>query len=121
MAKAHKLLAAGTATLIAEPALAFAHQGGLGIIVGLAVGAVAWGVADDLEQRTGGQLPLPASRARKHKRAARDGQPSPAYRLLVGKSQRETAPATDEEEAEEETVFVEEDENLAPQDVLELG
>src|ERR1700694_4466196 len=97
--KAHKLLAAGTATLIAEPALAFAHQGGLGIIVGLAVGAVVWGVADDLEQRARG-----------------DATPNPAYRLLVGKSQREADPTTDEEEAEDETAFVGEDKDLALQD-----
>ena len=36
-----KLAIAGAATLIAEPALALAHQGSLGVIVGLAAGAVA--------------------------------------------------------------------------------
>jgi FtsK/SpoIIIE family len=104
MAKAHKLLAAGTATIIAEPMLALAHQGGLGIIVGLAIGAVAWGVADDVEQRTSKSLSLPASRARQSekKRTAQEGRLNPAYRLLVGKSVRE--------EAEDETVLIDEDE-----------
>ena len=57
--KAHKLLGAGAATLIVEPALAMAHQGGLGIILGLVAGAVAYGIVDEVEQRTGGQLTLP--------------------------------------------------------------
>src|SRR5260370_42013846 len=107
MAKAHKWLAAGTATVIAEPVLALAHQGGLGVIVGLALGAAAWGVADDIEQRTGRQFPLPTSRARQpeNKRAAQaGGTPNPAYRLLVGKPVRE--------EAEDDTVLIDEDEAL---------
>src|SRR5260370_11043523 len=101
--KAHKFLAAGTATLIAEPALAIAHQGGIGVIVGLAVGAAAYALIDDVEMMTGKSLTLPvrpgsAAAATPNTR----GKSSLAHRLLVGKSVREEANATDDIEPEEE-------------------
>lgn len=83
-----KLLAAGTAALIAEPVLALAHMGGVGVIVGLAVGAAAYVAVEDVERVTGRELPLPAPR---NERAdAENGTPrhSFAYRLLNGKSMR---------------------------------
>jgi hypothetical protein len=117
--KAHKFLAAGTATLIAEPALAMAHQGGIGVIVGLAVGAAAYALIDDVEMVTGKSLALPARR-----RSAPDatpntrGKPSLAHRLLVGKSEREEegrAPAELEEVADED------EESIDMEELLELG
>jgi hypothetical protein len=128
--KTHKLMAAGTATLIAEPALAFAHQGGLGVIVGLVAGAVAYGILDDVEQRTSGRhLAQPAEGLRQGERqqAARagTGKSNPAYRLLVGKSARSAeagAPTTDEEA---DTVFIDGDEEDEAEgllaETLELG
>src|ERR1700719_1394845 len=93
--KTHKLLAAGSATLIAEPALAFAHQGGLGVILGLAAGAVAWGIVDDLEKRKESQEPLLASSSGEHTALVQqqdlhlDKAKHGLYRLFVGKSVRE--------------------------------
>jgi Helicase HerA, central domain len=126
--KAHKLMGAGAATLIAEPALAMAHQGGLGIIVGLVIGAVAYGIVDEVEQR-GGQLALPVLNqplATEKAQRGSDGKSKPnlAHRLLVGKSVREAEAATADDEAD--TVLIDEDEDLegdeerAP-DTLELG
>ncbi len=84
----HKWLAAGTTALIAEPALAMAHQGGIGVIVGLAAGAAAYALIDDIEMKTGKTFALPVpERKRDRPRAA--GKPSPLYRLFVGKSVRE--------------------------------
>src|SRR5260370_22728277 len=123
--KGHKLLAAGTATLIAEPAFALAHQGTVGVILGLAAGAAAYALVTDVEQMTGRSLALPARKRRETKpvRSRPSGKLHFAHRLLVGKSVREAeaAEAATDEEAEDETVFVEEDEDLAPQDLLELG
>ncbi len=81
-----KLAIAGAATLVAEPALALAHTGGLGVIVGFAAGAVAYWVVDEIEQATGKEVPLPAGPAAK--RAREPGQPSLFYRMLNGKSVR---------------------------------
>src|SRR5260370_36697014 len=105
--KAHKFLAAGTATLIAEPALAIAHQGGIGVIVGLAVGAAAYALIDDVEMVTGKSLALPVSRRSVPRSEPRtQGKPSLAHRFLVGKSVREETDDRDivlvEEEEEEE-------------------
>src|SRR5260370_30896494 len=99
--KGHTWRAASTATLIAEPVVAFAHQGGVGVILGLAAGAAAYALIDDVEQVTGKSLALPARR----RRAARSesntrGKSSLAYRLLVGKSIREEADAANDIEPE---------------------
>lgn len=116
--KAHKLMGAGAATLIAEPALAMAHQGGLGIIVGLVIGAVAYGIVDEVEQRTGGQLALPGrlQPLATEKAAHENGGKSKlnlAHRLLVGKSVREAEAA----EADDTAVVPEEElETTAPND-----
>jgi hypothetical protein len=116
--KTHKLIAAGSATLIAEPALAMAHQGGLGIIVGLVVGAVAYGILDEVEQRTDGQLALPVRpRSAAAANPKTQGKSSLGYRLLVGKSVREEegrAPTELEEVADEE-------ESIDLEELLELG
>jgi hypothetical protein len=84
----HKVIAAASTIGVAETALAMTHMGGIGVIVGLAVGAVAYCSVDDIERATGRKLPaLPA----------RSGAPTPGttnemslgYRLLHGKSTRE--------------------------------
>lgn len=78
----HKLIAAGTAMLIAEPALALAHTGGIGIIVGLAAGAIAYTAVDEIEQATGREFSLPA-RARSDQTHG-----SLLYRMVHGRSTR---------------------------------
>src|SRR5450759_1633399 len=117
--KAHKLLAAGTATLIAEPALAMAHQGGIGVIVGLAVGAAAYALIDDVEMVTGKSLALPVRRQSAAAATPNTREKSPLFhRLLVGKSVREEegiAPAELEEVADEDEEYIDLEE------LLELG
>jgi len=84
MANRHKLLAAGTAIAVSEPALALMHQGGLGVIAGLALGAVAYQAAGDIAVATGKEedSPLPTR--------ARDPRwPSVMRRMFTGKSIRE--------------------------------
>jgi hypothetical protein len=119
--KAHKLLGAGAATLIAEPALAMAHQGGLGIIVGLVIGAVAYGIVDEVEQRTGGQVALSVRNqplaTEKAERGSEGKSKLNLHRLLVGKSVREAEadidddthvvsdPTDSEEDQEEDAAF----------------
>ncbi len=102
--KGQKLLAAGTAALIAEPALALAHTGGVGAIVGLAVGAIAYVVVEDVERATGRELSLPTSKSSEWGQQGQDdAQPhkhSLAYRLFHGKSTRETIMPDDQGEAE---------------------
>jgi hypothetical protein len=127
--RGHKILAAGTTALIAEPVLALAHQGGIGVIAGLFLGAAAYVAIENIEDTTGKSLALPARAPRppreKSNRTA-SGTPSFAKRLLVGKSVREAAanvPADLEEEVDaepEDTYIPEEDEDVL-QDVLELG
>jgi hypothetical protein len=78
-----KLAAAGTAILVSESALALAHTGSLGVIVGLVLGVAAYASLDDVEQQVGMEDPsLPAPKAKE------PGQRSLAYRLLNGKSTR---------------------------------
>jgi hypothetical protein len=93
--KGHKWLAASTATLIAEPVLALAHQGGVGVILGLAAGAAAYALIDDVEQATGKSLALPARRRAARSESNTRGKSSLAHRLLVGKSYREEEEAGD--------------------------
>src|SRR5712691_11135261 len=109
--KAHKLMGAGAATLIAEPALAMAHQGGLGIIVGLVIGAVSYGIVDEVEQRTGGQLALPGrnqSLATEKAERRSDGKSklNLAHRLLVGKSIREAEAEASNDDTDDETTVI---------------
>src|SRR5690242_5797118 len=85
--RGQKMVAAGSVALIAEPALALAHQGGLGVILGLAAGAVAYCAVDDLERAIGRELPRPAVRANDRQEPGL-GKRSLAYRLLNGKSIR---------------------------------
>ena len=84
-----KLMAAGAAITIAEPALALAHTGGVGAIVGLALGAFVYHAIDDIEHMTGRELPLPARTVKEPKEAKDPGQRSLAYRMFNGKSVRE--------------------------------
>lgn len=92
--KEQRLVAAGTAMLIAEPAFALMHGGGVGFIAGIAVGAAAYLGTDDIERAIGKEIPsMPASEP---------GKPSLVYRMLNGKSVRgemtgttqQTVPAT---------------------------
>jgi len=93
--KGQKLLAAGTAALIAEPALALAHTGGVGAIVGLVVGAIAYVAVEDVERMAGRELPLPAPQSTafdtEKEQATLQGRHhySLAYRIFNGKSTRE--------------------------------
>src|SRR5579859_2060721 len=95
--KGQKLAAAGTALLIAEPALAFAHTGGVGVIVGLAAGFAAYVYADDLfKEKAGGESSSPPASKEK-----KPGQLGMLYRLTHGKSTRgELAQEDSPEEAE---------------------
>lgn len=100
-----KLLAAGTAALIAEPALAIAHMGGVGAIVGLAVGAIAYVAVEDVERMTGRDFsPLPAPETSEQEQQGQDAQTpkkhSLIYRIFNGKSTRENAMQEDQGEAE---------------------
>lgn len=66
-----KLVAAGATILIAEPAMQLAHFGGPGVIVGLAAGAVAYLVAEEIQQRAkqaaGGDDAPPVDQARRNR------------------------------------------------------
>lgn len=83
--KSQKLLAAGAAVLVAEPVLAMAHTGGIGAIIGLAIGAAAYNLVDEYEHVTGKELPLPVPTPPKK---APEQLPF-VYRLFNGKSARE--------------------------------
>lgn len=81
--RGHKLFAAGSAVAVAEPAMALAHQGGLGVIVGLALGVAAYAAVDEVEKIAGKEIPaLPA-------RPKDTGKTPVVSRLLSGKSVRE--------------------------------
>lgn len=79
-ARAKQLLAAGTTLVVAEPALALAHQGGLGAVFGLGLGIAAYYAASSNERETGKKTPSPVSLA-----ASSDI----LQRLFRGKSVRE--------------------------------
>ncbi len=83
-----KLAAAGATILVAEPALAIAHTGPVGIIVGLALGAIAYTAINDIEETTGRDISLPAPATQRNRTKNAD-KPSFAKRMLVGKSTRE--------------------------------
>jgi hypothetical protein len=83
-ATSHKLMAAGATIVIAEPALAMAHTGGLGVICGLVAGVIAYNAVDDVEKVAGKTIPsLPAT-----KQVTESNKPSVLYRMLNGKSVR---------------------------------
>ena len=87
-----KLVTAGAAILIVEPAMQLAHFGGPGVIAGLAAGAVAYLVADEVQRArhsAAGETPPPAPAV--EEKPARPGQHSLAYRLVNGKSVRSEA------------------------------
>src|SRR5579859_2035940 len=100
--KGQKLLAAGAAIAIAEPALAAAHGGPIGVIVGGAIGLATYVYADDLAKLVGRDTSsLPTSKPKK------PGQFGMFYRLTHGKSTRrreqdEQDIPTDGDEPEEE-------------------
>src|SRR5215472_15865839 len=83
--RGQKLLLAGTTILVSEPLLAVAHQGPVGAIVGLGLGAFAYLAVEDLERVTGRELP-PLSAPKRETREA--GQRSLAYRIFNAKSTR---------------------------------
>jgi hypothetical protein len=83
-----KLVAAGAAMMIAEPALALAHTGGTGVIVGLAVGAIAYLVTDEVHQAKGVSDEEEEPTTPEKKKPVAPGKPSLAYRLVNGKSVR---------------------------------
>lgn len=87
--RGHKLIAAGTTILIAEPVLtAAAHQGGFGAIVGVGLGLIAYNVVEDLEKLIGRAAPtLPTLSLPKHK----TGELPMWYRALNGASTRTEA------------------------------
>lgn len=89
--KRQKLVAAGATVLAAEPLAWFAHFGGTGVIAGLAAGAIAYLVADEIHQAkqgTGGDDTPPAPVMPREKKPASPGRHSLAYRLINGKSVR---------------------------------
>lgn len=127
LTKRQKLLTAGTAVLAAEPVLALMHTGGVGAIVGLAVGAIVYNAVEDVEgfveKTTGRELSLPARKPR----AA--GQGSLLYRMFNGKSTRGEAMGEDgeydlyedwDEEQQEipEYILLADDLVLDPDDVI---
>ena len=83
-----KVIAAASTIGVAEAALAMAHTGAVGVIVGLAVGAAAYCSMEDIERVTGRKFPTLPARSE----PAVQGNPnhmSLGYRLLHGKSIRE--------------------------------
>jgi len=109
-----KLAAAGTAILVSESALALAHTGGLGVIVGLVLGVAAYASLDDVEQQAGVDLPsLLAPKAKG------PGQHSIAYRLLNGKSTR--GEQLQEAEPDEQDINMQDSEDEIEDDCLDLG
>lgn len=121
--RGHKILAAGTTALIAEPVLALMHQGGIGVIAGLFLGAAAYIAVENIEDATGKSLALPARAPhppREKSERAASGKLSLGYRLVVGKSVREAADLEEEDPELEDSYIPEEDEDV-PEDVLELG
>ena len=104
-----KLLAAGPTIVVAESVLALAHMGGVGAIVGIVAGAIAYVAVDDVERLTGRDFSSPsASLASSHDTTAgqeqqvttqqQGNQPrySLAYRIFNGKSTRENIMERDE-------------------------
>lgn len=88
-ATSQKVLAAGATVAIAEPIMFLAHQGGLGILAGGALGLIAYAAAGNGAKDQGREESLPAERPHYAQQAT-----SVASRLLVGKSVREgVAPA----------------------------
>lgn len=85
-----KLLVAGTITPVAEVALALAHTGAVGVIVGGIIGAAAYVGVEDFENLVGGNLP-----SRPARKPREEGKPSMAARLFVGKSMRGSAEEED--------------------------
>lgn len=85
MASKRQLLASSATLLIAEPALAIAHQGGVGAIVGLGLGVAAYIATQDKSQveTAGERISLPAvPQEKKHDIS------SIVHRMFNGKSMR---------------------------------
>lgn len=91
-ATTQKVLAAAATIGIAEPALALAHTGPVGVIVGIALGAVAYTSFNDIEKLTGREFPsLPVPHGK-----IGDSKESLVYRIIHGKSTRLVGSLTDE-------------------------
>ena len=118
-------VAAGVATTtIAEPLLMLAHQGGVGVIVGLGLGVAAYLGVDEIQgwgERLGFGSEERAEKAAPVLRAVAQGKHKGASwgkRLLVGRSVREAEVAEIHSGDEPDTVFVDEEEE---EDLLALG
>jgi hypothetical protein len=97
----YKLAFAGAATMVAEPLLALAHAGGVGVIVGLAIGGFTYWVCDEVEQARGKEISLPSASV--PKRSKTPGQRTLLYRMLNGKSTRgEDGDPQSEQQTEEQ-------------------
>lgn len=123
--KGQKLFAAGTATLIAEPALALAHMGGVGAIVGLAVGAIAYVALEDVERFVGRDISLPAPEISEQEQqgpdAATTKKQSLAYRIFNGKSTRENHLQDDQGGTEDTNDHADRNASSLQDELLRLG
>lgn len=90
--RGQKLAAASSVVVITEPLMALAHQGGLGVIAGLALGAVTYAAVGDIKKVVAGNNE-PATPKTTEKKV--DEKPSLAHRMFVGKSVREGQPHED--------------------------
>lgn len=91
MKQGQKLAVAGATVLIAEPAMQLAHFGGPGVIAGLAAGALAYMVADEIHKakQASGEISPPDDTIDVPVQSDRLAKPSGVQRLLIGKSARE--------------------------------
>ena len=128
-----KLLAAGPTLVIAETVLGMAHFGGIGAIVGLAIGAAAYVAVDEVERMSGKSFDSSlddsqeadafVDQSQRKVDPLSEKQHSLAYRLFNGKSTRPTVTneidtePLENEQKNEQVVFP-----LYPQDErLSLG
>ncbi len=133
-----KLLAAGPTLVIAESALAMAHMGGVGAIVGIVAGALAYVAVDDIERMAGRDFSsLPTSQATSSgdtttgqeqlttPQQGKQQRYSLAYRIFNGKSTRERDEADQQQtNTEDGNAYKERNEEsiITPLDeILQLG
>lgn len=89
MEKNAQIAVTGATTVIAESALALSHAGGLGVIVGLGAGALAYWLAGEMQDTTGGEVSPPSSADEtRPAEQKKNGELSLVYRLTHGKSVR---------------------------------
>ena len=89
MEKNAQIAVTGATTIVAETALALAHGGGLGVIVGLGAGALAYWLAGEMQDVKAGDTPPPSSANEESPaQQKKNGELSLMYRLTHGKSVR---------------------------------